>query len=360
MIEPGRRMPLPVQLVLVAAIALLGAGVLLASTGALGRLVADLGGSISGALSGVKPAPTPVPSLIPLLDAPALISSQPYTNQPTVDLGGTLPSEVAGRADYRVRIYRSLGTAGAAPMLVREQVVGTTPEFTVSAVILEKGIDFFIATLVGPGGETRPSAAVRVVYYASPPVIVMSSPTDGQTINASTVTLNGRTRAGTALVARDEATGASATGTAGPDDQFAITLALAPGTNGITLSATDLAGNTSSAVISVLGGTGRLSATLTASDIQFSAAALPQPLTLTATVTDPDGHPVAGAPVTFTLSLPGVAPITQDGTTDGAGTAIFATTLARGASPGNGLATVLVKTSSFGSVTARAVFVISK
>jgi hypothetical protein len=48
-------------------------------------------------------------------------------------------------------------------------------------------------------------------------------------------------------------------------------------------------------------------------------------------------HPVAGAPVIFTLSIPGVAPITQDGTTDGAGTAIFATTLARGPHPATAL-----------------------
>jgi hypothetical protein len=154
---------LPARLFLVAAIALLGAVTLSAGLGALTRLAGDLGGSISGLIGSVKPRPTRVPSLIPLLDAPALISSQPYTSRPTVDLRGTLPAEAAGQADYRVRIYRSLVTAGANPELVREQAVGTAREFTVSAVILEKGIDFFTATLVGPGGETRPSAAVRVV-----------------------------------------------------------------------------------------------------------------------------------------------------------------------------------------------------
>ena len=39
-------------------------------------------------------------------------------------------------------------------------------------------------------------------------------------------------------------------------------------------------------------------------------------MTLSATVTDPDGQPLAGADVTFTLSMPGIPTVTIDGTTD--------------------------------------------
>ena len=55
-----------------------------------------------------------------------------------------------------------------------------------------------------------------------------------------------------------------------------------------------------------------------------------------------------------------MAPITQDGTTDGAGEAIFQTNVPNGAAIGNGLATILVTTDKYGTVTARAVISIVK
>src|SRR5207237_4095502 len=105
---------------------------------------------------------------------------------------------------------------------------------------------------------------------------------------------------------------------------------------------------------------GKLTASQSSSSIHFRTSPLPSPLTLTAVVTDPDGRPANGASVTFTLSIPGVDPITQVSTTDAAGSAIFQTNVPKGATEGNGLATVLVDTKSFGSVTARAVIAIVK
>jgi hypothetical protein len=162
------------------------------------------------------------------------------------------------------------------------------------------------------------------------------------------------------IVARNEANGASVTGKAAPDGRFSLTLALEPGVNGITLTSTDPAGNVSDLVISVLRGSGKLTANLNASSVQFRTSRLPAPLTLTATVTDPDGHPVDGASVTFSLSIPGVDPITQDATTNSDGTAIFQTNVPDGATVGTGLATVLVETRSYGSITARAPIAIVK
>ena len=343
------------QLCLALAVVGLGSAVLWLSTGALGRVAAELGSSLAGLTSVVQPAPTDSPSAAPLPDAPVLISSTGYTNQPMVGLSGTLPTEVAGSTD-RVRIYRILTKATNPPTLVRELPVGQTPEFSVSAVLLAPGIDFFTATLIGPAGETPPSVPVRVVYYSTPPEIVVTSPQTGQTVSGPTVTLTGRTRAGTLIVARNEANGGSVTGTAGGDDTFSLTIALEPGTNGITLTATDPAGNTASLVVSVLGGTGKLTVTLTPSAYQFSAAQLPTPVTFTIVVTDPAGHPVTGASLTLTLTLPGSPPTSQQATTDDTGTAIVATTLPSGTAHGSGVATVVVQTGSFGSVSARAVF----
>lgn len=361
-IQRSRGLPLPARVLLGLSVVLLGAVILWASTGQLGTVVASFGSSLSGIIDRVaETEPPPSPTAVPLAGSPILIApDESYTNQPTVTLSGTLPAEVAGRKDYRVRIYRSLGDESSPPELVRELPVGATPQFTVPAVTLEKGVDYFTATLIGPGGETDPSPAVRYVYDTSKPRIILSSPKDGATINAKTVALKGEVQSRSVVVARNEANGASVTGKAAPDGTFAVTLALEPGVNGITLTSTDPAGNVSDLVISILRGSGKLTAALSASRVQFQASRLPAPLTLTAVVTDPDGRAVNGATVTFTLSIPGVDPITQDGATDATGTAVFRTNVPNGATIGNGLATVLVDTRSFGSITARAVIAIVK
>ena len=349
-------------MMLVAAIVLLGFVILYASTGQLGRVVASLGGTISNILAKSSPAPSPSESAIPAVDSPRLRSAdEEYTNQPTIDLQGSVPAQVAGRTDYRIRIYKSLGDENSPAQLVAELPVGATGEFTVSTVTLDKGVNFFTATLKGPGGvETDRSPSVRYVYDTSKPKIILTSPHDGDTINAKTIQLQGEVQSRSVIVARNAENGASVTGKAAPDGTFTITLALEPGQNGITLSSTDPAGNQSDLVISLIRGSGVLSAQLSTSSVQFQASHLPAPLTLTATVTDPDCQRAVGATVTFTVSIPGIAPITQDGTTDGAGTAIFQTNVPNGATVGNGLATILVDTRSHGSVTARAVIAIVK
>lgn len=359
-IERGRGLPLPARLILVLSLVLLGGTILYASTGQLGKIVASFGGSIAGLITKAGATPLPSQSAVAAVDSPVLLrADEEYTNQPLADLQGTLPAEVAGRIDYRIRIYRSVGEESAPADLVRELGIGATPQFTVAGVTLEKGVNFFTATLKGPGGnETRRSPAVRYVYDTSKPKIIMSSPRDGDTINAKTVELKGRVQSRSVVVARNAESGASVTGKAAPDGTFSLTLALEPGPNGITLSSTDPAGNESTLVITLLRGSGKLSASLSASAVQFRASRLPASLTLTAVVTDPDGRPADGANVTFTLSIPGVDPITQVGTTDVAGTAIFQTSVPNGATVGNGLATILVETRTHGSVTARAVIAV--
>jgi hypothetical protein len=360
--ERGPGLPLPARLMLVVALVLLGGTILYASTGQLGKVVASFGGTIGGLISRTSETPAPSASVVANVASPVLIrADEEYTNQPTVDLQGTLPAEVAGRTDYKVRIYRALGDENAPRELVRELAIGATPQFTVAGVTLEKGVNFFTATLKGPSPtETAASPAVRYVYDTSKPRITLTSPRDGDTINAKTVELKGQVQSRSVVVARNAVNGASVTGKAAPDGTFSLTLALEPGQNGITLGSTDPAGNESELVISVLRGSGKLTATLTTSAVQFQTSNLPDPLTLTATVTDPDGRPADNANVTFTLSIPGVDPITQVATTDANGRSVFQTSVPKGATVGTGLATILVDTQTHGSVTARAVIAIVK
>jgi hypothetical protein len=361
-IERGRGLPLPARLLLGFSVVLLGAVILWASTGQLGHVVADFGGALSGMVSRIAASPTPVAAIVPVYPPPSLIvPEESYTNVPSVDLHGLTDAGVAGRPDFKIRIYQILGAETNPPALVREIPVAAIPQFTVQGVTLQKGIDFFTATLIGPDGhETAASKPVRYVYDTSKPKINLSSPKDGATINAATVDIVGTVQSRSSVVARNEANGTSKSGTASPTGYFSLSLPLEPGSNGLTLTSTDPAGNESQLVISVLRGDGKLAATLTPSSNQYPSTKLPSPLTLTAIVTDPDGHPVDGASVTFTLSIPGIDPVTFDATTDATGHAIFQTTVPNGATVGNGLATILVDTKDFGTVSARAVIAIVK
>jgi hypothetical protein len=345
---------------LVVALVLLGGAILYASTGQLGKVVASFGGTVSDLIANFQQSAEPSFTPPPPVDRPRLLrADEEYTNQPTVDLSGSLPTEVAGNSAYKIRIYRAIGDENSPTEVVRILAVGATPQFDVPDVTLEKGVNFFTATLLGPGNvETAPSEPVRYVYDTSKPKIILSSPHDGDTINAKTVQLQGEVQSRSVIVARNAENGASVTGKAAPDGTFGLTLALEPGQNAITLTSTDPAGNESDLVISLLRGSGKLTANLQASVVQFRTKSLPSPLTLTATVVDPDGRPAEGATVTFTLSIPGVDPITTVGQTDGAGTAIFNTSVPSGASVGSGLATVLVETQKYGSITARAAITI--
>ena len=138
------------------------------------------------------------------------------------------------------------------------------------------------------------------------------------------------------------------TGTAGDDGSFQLVLAIAPGPNGIRITATDPALNQASTVINVNRGAGKLRADITASRYQFSRKQLPDNITLTVTVTDPDGHPLDGATVTFTLTPPGVAPITRTITTDGDGQGALDDGDPKGAAQGRGVAAALVHTKAYG------------
>jgi hypothetical protein len=354
--SPG--LPLAVRLILAFAVVALGAVVLIAATGQLARLVATVGSAVGGVVDDVMATPTPSPTAVPVLGSPALVSPvEAYTNLPTIDLTGTVPSDVVGRSGYRVRIYLALKDQQPAP--ITEVPVGSTSSVTVPSMTLAKGINDFSATIVSDTGlEGEPSAVVRYVYDTSIPKVALTSPLDGATVNGETVELIGKTQSRSTLTARNEANNASINGAATGDGTFRLTLPIAKGPNGITITTTDPAGNTGSLTIGITRGSGALDATLTASGYRFSASKLPKALTLTTVVTDPDGQPLEGAAVTFTLSIPGVPVLTQDATTDATGAAVFKTTVPAGATVGTGPATVFVVTEALGNTSARATIAI--
>jgi len=346
-IQRDRGLPIVAKLGLLAAIALLGLTVLYLGAGGLGTVFGGITASIGGFITDITAAPTPKPSTFTVSDPPSLQQpAEPYTAEATVDLVVTVPSAVAGDATSRIRVYLALKDQAPAP--IQEAPVAATAQ-TVIPVELTKGINDFTVTIVGPGGESDPSPVVRYVLDQAPAKITIYSPKEGAVVNGTAVEIRGKTQARSGLIARNAANGSSTSGAAGTDGLFTLSLGISTGTNEITITGTDPAGNVKELVLTVRRGSGKLTAALGASAYRLSVAKLPQDLTLTAAVADPDGNPLAGADITFTLSIPGIPTVTQDLQTDEQGRATFTTSVPEGADPGQGSATILLSSEEFGS-----------
>ncbi|MGZ8502614.1 MAG: hypothetical protein ACXWW6_07160 [Candidatus Limnocylindrales bacterium] len=346
-IQRNRGLPIVAKLGLLAAVALLGLTVLYLGAGGLGKVVSGLGTSLGGFITSITAAPTPKPSVITVSDPPTLQQpAEPYTAEATVDLIVTVPSDMVGDRDSRLRVYLALKDQDPTP--IQEAPLAATPQ-TVIPVELTKGINDFTVTIVGPGGESEPSPVVRYVLDQAPAKITIYSPEEGAVVNGTTVEISGKTQARASLIARNAANGSSISGTAGTDGLFTIELPISTGSNAIAITGTDPAGNVKEIVLTVRRGSGTLTAVLGASAYRLSLDRLPQDLTLTAVASDPDGRPLAGADVTFTLSIPGIPTVTKDLTTDADGRATFTTAVPEGADPGQGSAAVLLTSDEYGS-----------
>jgi hypothetical protein len=183
--------------------------------------------------------------------------------------------------------------------------------------------------------------------------MTISSPKDGASINASTVTITGTTQAGTVLLAHNAANGLTTNTTADANGKFSLTLPVAQGSNEIDIQATDPAGNQTTATLTVKQGAGNIHANLSASTYRISVSKPPNSLQLRVLVTDPDGAPLPGAIAAFTVQIPGLGPISNTVTTDANGRASFTISLVGPMKTGNGLATVLVTYQGFGDTSDR-------
>jgi hypothetical protein len=345
-------MPLAARVALLVAVSGLALVVVATVGGALPRFVSSVGATLGGIVGGVFATPVPSATLPVIPDPPTLaVPQNPYTNQPVAAVAGAVPADVVGRSGYLIRIYVTLPEQE--PVVVREIAVGETSSFVVDDLPLEGGRNDVQATVVGPGGESEASPVVTYVLDRSKPKITISSPKNGATVNGGKVRITGKTQGRSTVVARNEANGTAGTATAEDDGTFTVEVPINRGTNAIALTATDLAGNVGTAVLTVRRGSGKLVVALSASAYRISAARLPRTLELRAQLTDPNGRPLAGETVTFTLSIPGVPALTGQDVTDGSGRATYRSTIPAGATPGSGLATAEVVTSDHGQATGR-------
>jgi hypothetical protein len=163
------------------------------------------------------------------------------------------------------------------------------------------------------------------------------------------------------MSAHNLTTTATVAGAADEKGAFSLVLPIGTGVNKIDVTAVDPAGNENTVSLSVRRGTGALTARLSASFYQVRVKNLPQEVTLTVLVTDPDGRALKDANVTFTLAVPGVPAITSGSlTTSSAGTATFTTTIPKGANTGQCSVTVIVQVPGLGDTTDRTIITITR
>jgi len=351
---------MPVGALLAVAIVVLGGFTLWVSVGAIGPAVSSAVRSFGSFVTSVgnsSPSTSPLASGVvaaaPMIEQP----DQAFTRTTSVDITVQIPSSVVGLTGYTCRLWVTL--PNAQPAIVTETGIGGTAQLVLSGIALAKGQNQFQASIVGPGGESKLSAPVSYVLDTSKPKVTIISPADGASITKDSITVKGKTQADSTVRIQNTGNGATASDTADGTGLFSAPIAIATGTNDITVTVTDPAGNSNATTVTVTRGTGKLKVGLSSTLYSFRVARLPKTITLTATVTGADGHHLAGATALFTVSVPGLQAIVSGTiTTDGNGVATFSTSIPKGAMAGAGLATVLITTKGTDTATARAVLTV--
>ena len=346
-----KRAPLATRTLLGLSVVVLASATFLAASGGVGPVLKTLGVGFANAFGHLTATPLPSATAFIATDSPVIASPlQPYTNVETVDLQVSVPVEVVGDPGAKVLIYLALEGLEPAPLI--EKTVGTTRTMSIP-VQLTKGRNDLSATLFRGDAESEQSPSVTYILDQDPPRITISSPKSGAAIDTPEVTIKGTTQAGTSLVALNAGNGTSVSSVAEKDGTFEFGLPLGPGTNEVTITGTDPAGNVGNTTFKLIAGSAKMSVRLSASSYRISVAKHPSQLQLVVLVTDPLGAALPGARAFFTLQIPGLAPISNELTTGADGRAVFTTPLVGQLTTGGGLGTVLVSADPYGTSTDR-------
>ena len=342
-----KRAPLAARTLLKLSVFALAGVAFLAASGGIGPVLSTLGAGIDSAFARLTATPLPSPTDLIPTDSPRVVPpAQQYTNVAVVNLVVTVPAEVVGEPDAKVRIYVAL--EGLQPAPVVDVAVGTTGRLTIPFE-LTPGRNDISATLFRGTVESDQSPIVTYILDLEPPKITVTSPKNGAAVDAFEVTIKGTTQAETSLVALNAGNGTSIASVAAKDGTFEFGMILAPGTNEIKISGTDPAGNVGETTLKVLQGSRDIHVRLTASTYRISVSKHPASLQLAVLVTDPSGAPLPGASAFFTIQIPGLSPISNELVTGADGRAVFTTPLVGTLATGGGLGTVLVTSSLYGT-----------
>lgn len=254
---------------------------------------------------GASGSPTPPPpSLEP--GRPTLIEpSEPITAAATITISGTLPQDLLEKSDAIIRIIitRDDGSVITGAEISMPKTAG----FDIAKIPLSSGSNVIEAVVVVNGVEGGRSASITVVRDTTPPALTVTTPTPGAILNGDSVTVTGKTDKDIDVQVRNETTGTIESGRSTAKGAFSIGITLRNGTNLLTITATDQAGNptTKSVEVSTSASVGRISIILNPGTIILSSR---KDFLITATATDSTGAPAANVRVCMYVSAPGATP----------------------------------------------------
>lgn len=317
-------------------------------------MVTGLVGQIAGAFNGAvtrlsSQGPGTAPPSGAALDTPVLDvpSSDGYTKLVSMPIVGSVPGATVGKPGYTVRVY-VVGNNGARNEIARV-TVGATTRFSTPPATLTEGQNTFVATLAGPNGEGQESPPVTYILDTKLPKLSITSPAAGARVTTASIDLVGTSDAGATIFVRNEGVtgGALNSAVVGSDGKFKLTVQVLAGPNPIDVTSTDQAGNSTNTSLSVKRDYGQLAAHLAVIPSKFASTSQTK-LTLTIHATSFGGSPLANASAAFAVTIHGLAPISQNLTTDAKGVASWQVDISQ-ATIGPGQATVTV-TSDAGDV----------
>ena len=125
-------------------------------------------------------------------------------------------------------------------------------------------------------------------------------------MNSTLATVRGITEPGLTVTVRNPGYGATEAAVADERGVFITEIRLDKGSNRLDIETEDAAGNPTKQSINVVRGDAEPQAKLTLSRSELRSNQLPQKINIRLELDDPDGRPVDGASVTFTLAPPGL------------------------------------------------------
>jgi len=246
------------------------------------------------------PAPSVAPSIVPL-DVPLL-------TQRKVALTVTIPDPGEPLKNLVLRVYRD-GDLAMDPVRVKAL------SMTVRNIPLKRGENSLTVALVNANGEGPRSEPFVVTVDDRAPKIDIKEPDDGSVVNGTIATVRGITEPGLYVTVRNLTSGAVEEIQADERGVFITEIGLGKADNILEIATMDAAGNRTTKPINVVRGDTAPQAKLFITPPSLKLTALPTSVNIRLELDDPDGKPVDGATVVFSISPPGLPTDTYTTTT---------------------------------------------
>ena len=329
-------------------LAALGGAIILAATGGggpdrtSGVAVVPTSAAVATAAPAVEAAATYLPVVGAPTGQPTLVRPKStLVNKRRIPLRVRVPDPGVAWDGLELRVLRGGTQVAARP--IGPDDIDSKGRVLFRDVPLKRGSNRLAVVFANATGLGPPSDTVTVKMDDRPPRLKVTSPRDTATLNAESVTVEGRTVPGLRAIVRNVTTDQKVEAFASGDGRFKAQIGLKRGRNTIKVAVSDAAGNQNPQQIVVVRGNGRAEARLALSRQRIRRSALPKALDATVTVLDAEGRPIKGAKVEFTFGPPGLGSQTRERMTSRLGVATWSgMRVVEGATADDGLVTVRV------------------